>query len=210
MLDLRRIRITLRCPLDHEPCGREIPFDLVGAKEYEIYRDLMTPPLVKMDDFCADVKCQEKHTPRSQDPAKFAKRGDHAIPRHMDERIERNDPLPSFVGYGKRHHVRPLELYGGIQPLGALNHSWREVDSNDTDAAVMEVARDVARATPDIGDQPEVANLPRKLVQKLAIERLVLKLRRDARGVLVGDGVIAGPRIVAALVAHSPVQAVNL
>jgi hypothetical protein len=38
----------------------------------------------------------------------------------------------------------------------------------------------------------------------------VLKLRYDTRGVIVGDGVIARPLIVGALVAHSLVEPAEL
>lgn len=67
----------------------------------------------------------------------------------------------------------------------------------------MQVARDVARPAADVCDPPEVANSLRELVEEQSIERFVLKLRCDARGVVVGDGVVATPRIVGARVAHS-------
>jgi hypothetical protein len=74
----------------------------------------------------------------------------------------------------------------------------------------MQVARDVARAAADVGDPPEAADLLRELVEKQSVEGLVLKLRCDTRGVVGGDGIIANPLIVGALVAHSLVEPADL
>ena len=128
----------------------------------------------------------------------------------MDERVERSDSLPCFVGYGERLHVRLLELNGGMQLAGGVNHPWREVDADDTYAAIMQVARDVARTAADVGDPSEVSDLLRELVKKQSVERLVLKLRCDPRGVVVSDGVIASLWIMGALVAHSLVEPADL
>jgi hypothetical protein len=210
VLNLRRIRVTFRRPLNLEACGRKIPLDLAGAKEHKVDRDPVAPPLVKMNDSRSDMKGQEKQPPWSQDPPKLAKRGHHAITRDMDERVERNESRPCSVGYGKRLHVCLSELNDGMKLPGALNHPWREVDADDTYAAIMQVTRHMARAAADVGDPPEVADLLRELVKKQSVERFMLKLRCDTRGVVVGDGVIARPRIVGTLVAHSLVELADL
>ncbi len=87
-------------------------------------------------------------------------------------------------------------ISGWVQLPGALNHSWREVEANDTYAAIPQVARDVARAAADVGDPPQVADSLRELIEKQSVEGLLLELRSDTRSVLVGDGIIATPQIV--------------
>lgn len=82
----------------------------------------MAPPLVEMNDLCSDMKGQEKQPPRLQDPSKLAKGGHHAITRDMDERVERSDSRPCFVGDGESRHVRLLELDVGMELSGALDH----------------------------------------------------------------------------------------
>ena len=210
MLDLERIRISLRCQLDIEAWGREIRLHFTGAKESEIKRESMSPPLVDMDQFCTDMKGKKKQPARPQHPAKFSKRGNHAIARNVDERVERNDSLPGLIGNGERGHVRLLKPHGGIQSSGALDHSRGEVNSGEANAAIMEGTPGVARAASDIGSQAEAANSVRELIKKLALKWFVPNFRHDRRSVVVCDGVVAGPQIVAGLIAHARVEPADL
>jgi len=76
-----RIRVAFRRLLNFKACGRQVPFHFVAAKEHEVDRNAMPPPLVEVNDFCADMKGQEKQPPRLQNPPEPAKRGqplDHA------------------------------------------------------------------------------------------------------------------------------------
>ena len=57
----------------------------------------------------------------------------------MNQRVERSDSRPGFIGYWKRLHVRLLELEGGVKLPGALEHPGRDVDADDTYAAIREV-----------------------------------------------------------------------
>ena len=111
--------------------------------------------------------------------------------RDMDDGVEGNDAAQRVVCKVERQHIALAKGNMRVQSASLRHHGGREIDPTDVETAIVEVSRDVARATTQVTDRAERTSQVAKTAQDLSIERLVCELTRDALGVLTCNAVIA-------------------
>ena len=131
-----------------------------------------------------------------------------------DDDTPTNDgPTPDGNGNGEpqrgRLAVEPIEIQEEME-RSFLDYAMSVITSRalpDARDGMKPVQRRILYGMYAEGMRPDrphrkCANAVGELIEELAIERFVLKLRCDPRSILVRDSVIAGQRIVNGLVAH--------
>src|SRR5258705_12970844 len=111
----------------------------------------------------------------------------------MNDRVEGDYSSEEPVRERQRSHVALLEFDGGIQFPGQAYHLVGDVESTAGNAALAQVAADVARSAAQVQDLAGRDAL-REPVEKRPIERLGFELTKNATRVLRGDEIVSGGR----------------
>src|ERR1700730_1505066 len=111
----------------------------------------------------------------------------------VNDGIERSDAAECVRAKTQRKHGALNEIDVGIQSLGLVKHSCRQIKTKNVHPAVEKIACDVSRTATDIADRSGHAYIIGKTIEQLTVERLVFEFWVDAIGVLSGDGVVADP-----------------
>src|SRR6185436_2293281 len=109
------------------------------------------------------------------------------------DRVEGNHAGPRPVRYVEGAHVALLERHPRVQGAGLPDHGRGEIDADDLQAAVVEIAADVAGSAADVADGSGTAYGGGEPVEELAVQRLVPQLVVDPPDVLLGHAIVARP-----------------
>src|SRR5947208_1708480 len=93
----------------------------------------------------------------------------------VDDRIEADDPGQRSTGQFERQHVAARERYVWIQLARKRDHLLRQVKPAHVDAAILQVARDLAGPAADLTNLPQPAHAPSELCKQLAVKGLSLQ-----------------------------------
>lgn len=144
-----------------------------------------------MNRVVADVEREKKNATVRQDPPKLTQRRRQLRGLEMDHRVKGNDPRQRPVGKIEASHVPNPELEPRVELRCPANHFRRKVDSEHPHALIVEVPRDMARATTQVTDHATVAYLLREPVQQMPIQRLLDQLREKVLDIGRRDRVVA-------------------
>jgi hypothetical protein len=91
----------------------------------------------------------------------------------------------------------------------APDHFWRDINSEDGDALIVKVLRDVPGAAAKVGDEPSPPCFLGEPIQEMSVERLLGQLRGHMLSVGIGGRVVAFTNIHRASgesTSHPPAQ----
>src|SRR5258708_28973924 len=111
----------------------------------------------------------------------------------VNDGIERSDAAECVRAQTQRKHGALNEIDVGIQSLGLVKHSCRQIKAKNVHPSVEKIACNVSGTATDIADRAGHAYIVREMIEQLTVERLVFEFRIDAIGIFIGDGVVAYP-----------------
>ncbi len=137
------------------------------------------------------MKGHQEQTARPQHPPHLPQ-GDHDLRRRdVDDAVERGNARPRPIRLVQRAHVAGTKGDAGVQRRGLGQHPRRQIDADDRQPAVGQIAADLPRPATHVAHGAPPAQPLGKPVKDGPIQRFAGQLAIDLPRVLVGDAIVA-------------------
>jgi len=113
----------------------------------------------------------------------------------VDDGVEHGDAGPRAVRLVQRTHVARAKDDVGVQRRGLGQHPRRQIDADDRQPAVGQIATDLTRPTAHVADNAQAQQPGREPVEYGPIQRLTVQFMVDLPRVFAGDTVVAVLRL---------------
>ncbi len=190
MLYLRRIRLALDDLLNNIARLTQPARHLLRRVEPEVKAHRLPHHLFRPNHLVANVEGQQQQAARLQDAPHLGQRGRDLARRDVDNAIERGNARPCPIRLSQRAHVADAKRDVGVEYCGLGQHPRREIDADDRQAAVGQIAADLPRPATHVAHDAPPAQPFGKPVKDGPIQRLAGQLAIDLPRVLVGDAVV--------------------
>src|SRR4028119_1733827 len=173
-------------PLDvldnSEPCVPQSPDHGAWDMKAEVQGDRRAEELIEVSHLVSDVERDQRQASRHQSSAGLLENRVELVRREVHDGVERHDPRETRIGEVEPRHVSDANLEIRVKAFGDSDHSWREVDADDGDTLLVEIASDMAGTASEVGNGTAAACLLREPVEEVPVERLAVELRRPVLG----------------------------
>jgi hypothetical protein len=149
--------------------------DLVWKVELKIQGDCRTEEVVYVDYLISHMERKQGEPSGCQHPPKLHHYTAELVGTKMHNGIESNNTPKAGIGNFEITHVTNAKLDGGIEAGSDSDHLRGEIDAEDLNALLVEIARNMSGPAAEITDQTAITCFFRESIQQVPVERLTIK-----------------------------------
>ena len=164
--------------------------DSAWCMKPKVQGDRRAEEVIDVDDLVAHMERNQCQPPRRQYPPELKHDSVELGGIEMHDRIERNEPCKARSRQAELPDIAHAEVETRVEARGALDHLRRDINSDNGHSLIVQISRDVSRATAKIGDEPPTACVLGEPIQEMPVERLLSQLRGQMLGVGFGCRIV--------------------